>query len=84
MPGAKAARDLLGRLQGESVLEWSFLSPPAGLGPGERTGRYRLGQDALLMDGDQPAGISVADLAAALVDELEQPRHVRKRFTVAH
>ncbi len=83
VPGAKAARDFLAVLQQEAGLDWTFLSPPAGLAPGERTGRYRLGQDALLMEGGKPAGISVADLAVALVDELERPRHTRRRFTVA-
>lgn len=83
VPGAKAARDALNRLRDETALEWTFLSPPAMLSPGERSGRYRLGEDQLLMDGDKPAGISVADLAVALVDELEQRRHVRRRFTVA-
>ena len=36
------------------------------------------------MDGDQPAGISVADLAVAIVDEIETPRHLKRRFTVAY
>jgi len=31
-----------------------------------------------------PAGISVADLAVAIVDEIETPSHIRQRFTVAH
>jgi putative NADH-flavin reductase len=84
VPGAQAARDLLNRLQGERTLDWTFLSPPAMLQPGQRTGRYRLGEDQLLMDGDKPAGISVQDLAVALVDELEQPRHLRRRFTAAN
>jgi len=53
------------------------------LGQGEPAGAYRLGGDDLLMDGAQPAGIAVADLALAIVDEIEQPRHVRARFTVA-
>ena len=35
------------------------------------------------MNGDQPGSISVADLAVAIVDELENPRHVQQRFTVA-
>ena len=61
----------------------SFLSPPALLAPGERTGTYRVGGEELLMAGDRPAGISVADLAVAIVDEIERPRHVRARFTVA-
>jgi putative NADH-flavin reductase len=83
VPGAQAARDALTELRKESVLEWSFVSPPAMLAPGERLGRYRLGGEDLLMDGDHPAGISVADLAVAIVDEIETPKHVRRRFTVA-
>lgn len=83
VPGARAARDALNRLGDETALDWTFVSPPALLAPGERTGRYRVGADELLMDGAQPAGISVKDLAVAIVDELEQPRHIRRRFTVA-
>jgi putative NADH-flavin reductase len=82
--GALAAREALKRLQRESALDWSFVSPPIALAPGERTGRYRVGADELLPgEGEQPAGISVADLAVAIVDEIEKPRHVQKRFTVA-
>lgn len=83
IPGAKAARDALTALRANTSLDWTFLSPAAMLVPGERSGEYRLGSDDLLMDGDHPAGISVADLAVAIVDEIEQPRHVRARFTVA-
>jgi putative NADH-flavin reductase len=83
VPGARAARDALTALRGNTSLEWTFLSPPALLAPGARTGAYRIGGDELLMAGDQPAGISVADLAVAIADELERPRHVRARFTVA-
>ena len=83
VPGAKAARDALTALRENVTLAWTFLSPAAFLAPGERTGNYRLGGDQLLMVGDRPAGISVADLAVAIVDELERPRHVRARFTVA-
>ena len=68
----------------ENTLDWTFLSPPILLQPGERTGQYRLGDEAPLMNGDQPGSISVADLAVAMVDELETPRHVQKRFTVAN
>lgn len=83
--GALAAREALNELKKETTLDWSFVSPPIGLAPGERTGQYRLGADDLLPgQGDQPAGISVADLAVAIVDEIETPRHVQKRFTVAH
>ena len=83
VPGAKAARDALTALRANTALDWTFLSPPALLAPGERTGKYRVGGEQLLMAGDAPAGISVADLAVAIVDEIETPRHVRARFTVA-
>ena len=82
--GALAAREALNRLKLETSLDWSFVSPPIALAPGERTGHYRTGLDNLLPGvGDAPAGISVADLAVAIVDELETPRHVKARFTVA-
>ena len=83
--GALAAREFLNRIKAESTLDWSFISPPIGLAPGPRTGKYRLGADDLLPgQGDQPAGISVPDLAVAIVDEIEQPRHAQRRFTAAN
>ncbi len=83
VPGARAARDHLTALRDNKNLDWAFLSPPAMLAPGERSGAYRIGGEELLMAGDKPAGISVADLAVAIADEIEQPRHLRARFTVA-
>ncbi|TBW34391.1 NAD-dependent epimerase/dehydratase family protein [Siculibacillus lacustris] len=90
--GADAARKLLAAyLAGEigAGLDWTFLSPPVMFGPhsadaaAPRTGKYRLGSEAPLMDGPVPAGISAADLAVAILDEIETPKHVRTRFTVA-
>lgn len=83
VPGARAARDTLTALRGNTALDWTFLSPPALLAAGERTGDYRVGGEDLLMVGDQLAGISVADLAVAIADEIERPNQVRARFTVA-
>src|ERR1700691_4295429 len=59
--------------------EWSYLSPPPIIAPGERTGRYVIADDV-------PAGetISTEDYAVALVDEIEQPAHTGRRFTVAN
>ncbi|WP_394788082.1 NAD(P)-dependent oxidoreductase [Rhodoferax sp.] len=83
--GALAARELLNRLYQETALDWTFLSPPIALAPGVRSGKYRVGADELLPGvGDAPAGISVADLAVAIVDEIETPKHLQKRFTVAN
>lgn len=82
--GALAAREALNRLRTEKELDWAFVSPPIQLEPGERSGQYRLGGEELLSDAQGQSRISVADLAVALVDELEAPRHHRERFTVAY
>ncbi|NUP35760.1 MAG: NAD(P)H-binding protein [Streptomyces sp.] len=50
-----------------------YLSPPALLEPGVRTGRYRRGTDTLLIGADGRSWISAEDLAVAVVDELESP-----------
>lgn len=86
--GANAARHLLADLKQRDDVNWAFVSPPARLGADggfseERTGTYRLGKDDLLMDGELPAGISVADLAIAIADDVEQRTHLHQRFTVA-
>ena len=86
--GANAARDLLTELRGRNDLNWAFISPPICLGADgghseDRTGKYRLGGDDALMNGDAPAGISVADLAIAIADDVEQKAHLHQRFTVA-
>ncbi|MDH4871341.1 NAD(P)-dependent oxidoreductase [Pseudomonas sp. BN515] len=82
--GAEGARQALNLIREEQGLDWSFISPPASLEPSERSGRFRIGGDQLLMSGEHPARISVADLAVAIVDELEQPQHIRQRFTVGY
>lgn len=85
--GALAAREALNLIRAETTLDWSFLSPAVHLEPGERRGSYRLGLESPVMDSDPskgPAHISVADLAVAIVDELETPQHIRRRFTVGY
>ena len=90
-PGASAARDMLTQLQEEETLDWTLLSPAVGFHAGSaaqargRTGQYRTGCDAPLMQEDGQVGdISAHDLAVALVDALERQLHVRQRFTVAY
>lgn len=82
--GAEGARQVLHLLQDKVDLDWSFISPPALLEPGERSGKFRIGTDQLLMRGQTPANISVADLAVAIIDELEAPAHIHQRFTVGY
>lgn len=80
---AAAGNVFLDLLQGEKELDWTFLSPSALFVAGERTGKFRLGKDALLAT-DKGSSISFEDYAIALVDELESPRHSRQRFTVGY
>ena len=83
-PFAAAAARFFDRLQQETKLNWTFLSPPPGIGPGQRTETFRVGRDELLTRPDGPPTISFADYAIAIVDELENPSLVRQRFTVAY
>lgn len=80
---AIAHRDALNLLR-ESDLAWTYFSPAAFIEPGERTGKFRLGDDALLTDEQGNSRISAEDYAIALVDELENPKHIRQRFTIAY
>ncbi|MBB5913666.1 putative NADH-flavin reductase [Nocardia transvalensis] len=65
-------------------VDWAYLSPPSNLAPGDRTGEYRLGADELVVDADGNSLISTEDLAVALLDEAERPKHHRTRFTVGY
>ncbi len=68
----------------ESGLDWTSFSPAAFIQPGERTGNFRLGGDDLIVDETGASRISAEDYAIALVDELEHPKHIGKRFTAAY
>ncbi|NED95114.1 NAD(P)H-binding protein [Phytoactinopolyspora alkaliphila] len=83
-PIALACAEQLDTLRADPVVDWTYLSPPARLEEGSRTGRFRVGTDELLTDADGESVISVPDLAAALVDEVERPKHRRSRFTAAY
>jgi hypothetical protein len=58
--------------------------PSAKLEPGQRTGKFRLGGDQLLVDANGESRISVQDYAVAMIDELERPAHIRQPFTVGY
>jgi len=60
-------------------VNWTVQAPAPEIAPGERTGSYVLGTDS-------PAGktISTQDFAVAMLDELEAPKHLRRRFTAAN
>jgi uncharacterized protein len=81
---AEQGAAFLDRLRQEKELNWTFLSPSALIDFGNRTGKFRLGTDQLLVDSSGKSWISFEDFAVAMADEIERPAHVRKRFTVGY
>ncbi len=78
-PFAAAHTAGLNRLRARgAALDWIMLTPPARLEPDPRTGRYRLGGDTV----PPSEHLSHADLAVAMIDEIEAPRHHRTRVSV--
>lgn len=84
-PEAEEGRASLAVYRDEAEgLDWTFISPAVVIQPGERTGRYRTTDDQLITDERGDSVISYEDYAVALLDELETPRHVGRRFGVAY
>lgn len=85
---ALEAIGVLEDLQGDvSGRDWFFVHPAGGFGawaPGERTGVYRDGGDVIVTDAEGESFISGPDLAVAVLDEIENPKHSRERFTVGY
>ena len=71
-------------LKKDDGLDWTFFSPAVMIGPGERTGKFRLGKDSVVANANGESKISYDDYAIALVDELEQGNNIRSRFTVGY
>jgi uncharacterized protein len=84
MPAVNEGTELLKLLRTDKQLDWTFFSPAALIGPGKRTGEFRLGGDQLVTAPDGKSSISYDDYAFALVDELEKPQHIRQRFTIGY
>jgi putative NADH-flavin reductase len=84
LPSIKEGSELLKLLRADQQLDWTFFSPAVQIGPGERTGKFRLGGDEVVVAADGKSSISYDDYAIALVDELEKPKHVRRRFTIGY
>ncbi len=82
-PGALGMRDALD-IYRTSDLDWTYFSPAGMIAPGERTGHYRTGTDQLVTNENGESRISAEDYAVALLDELENPQFIRRRFTAAY
>ncbi|WP_405799797.1 NAD(P)-dependent oxidoreductase [Streptomyces sp. NBC_01506] len=69
-----------------ATLDWVFVSPAARFGadqPGERLGRYRLG-DEVAVEPEDGGAISAADYALGFVDLIEKNDHHRAQVNLCH
>ncbi len=81
---ASAGGVFLDTLRNEKELDWTFLSPSAEFVEGERTGKFRLGKNDLLVSAEGRSWITFEDYAIAFIDELEKPAHSRQRYTIGY
>ena len=85
LPAVRALADFyLNDLEAEKSIDWVFFSPAGIIEPGQRTNKFRLGQDDMIMNSSGESKISVQDYAVAMIDELEKPAHHRERFTIGY
>ena len=65
-----------------SQIQWTFFSPAIQFDPkGRRTGTYKLGSELVILNQAQESYISYLDYVIALLDEVEHPQFICKRFT---
>lgn len=81
---ALAHRDAFNYLRQATDLKWTFFAPAAMIGPGEKTGRYRVGRKTLIADATGASKISYADYADAFVSELERGEYPQEIATAAY
>ncbi|WP_114569830.1 NAD(P)-dependent oxidoreductase [Exiguobacterium flavidum] len=82
LPVSRQMARAFDELQATDVLNWTYISPSVVFDPnGNRTGRYEIGTDDVLTNSAGESYISYADYAIAVVDEIEQGKHIKKRFT---
>jgi len=82
---AREGREALAIWRNEAKgMDWTYLSPAVEIAPGKRTGKYRTTDDKILFDDKGKSFITFEDYAVAVLDELERPQHIAKRFGVAY
>lgn len=83
MPYLKAHATVLALLK-DGPVAWTYFSPAMEIGPGGRTGSYRTGGNVVIKDAAGASRISYEDYAAALVEELLEPRFLWAHCTAAY
>jgi putative NADH-flavin reductase len=84
LPIPVAHKEALDIFRANQTVNWTFFSPAAMINPGERTGKFRIGGDQLIVGENGKSEISMEDYAIAMLDEVENPKHIRQRFTIGY
>jgi putative NADH-flavin reductase len=83
MPVVNAHGKALEELRKIDDVNWTYISPAGDFQPdGERTGKYILGGEELVLNSKGESVISYADYAIAMVDEIESGKHIKERISV--
>ena len=80
---AAAMANALGELRKRNDVRWTYISPAGDFrADGERTGKYVLGGEELVLNSNGESIISYADYAIAVIDEAVSGGNVQKRISV--
>lgn len=82
-PLAAAHDEALALLRARSDVKWTYISPAGDFrAEGERSGKYILGGEELVLNSRGESVISYADYAIALIDEAVNGGHIQQRISV--
>ncbi|MDY4474170.1 NAD(P)-dependent oxidoreductase [Mitsuokella sp.] len=82
-PLATAMGKVLAELRQRQDVKWTYISPAADFqADGERTSKYLLAGEMFTLNSKNESIISYADYAIAMVDEIEQGKHIQQRISV--
>ena len=82
-PLAAAMAKALGELRERKDVRWTYISPAGDFqAEGEKTGKYILGGEELMLNEKGESIISYADYAVAMVDEITEGSHIQERISV--
>lgn len=82
-PLAAAMAKALGELRQRKDVQWTYISPAGDFqAEGDRTGKYILGGEKLVLNSKGESVISYADYAIAMIDEATKGNHIQERISV--
>ncbi len=79
-PSSKPAMVALDKLREVDDFDWTAISPPTSIKPGERTGNYRLGTDTMVVDAADNGEYRARILPSPFWMRSKNPKHVRQQI----